>query len=59
VSSHHSGRVFRNRISATSIASLCDVITTVKKLTTNVQYGKNGSKYGGHDFTVGIEVLII
>jgi hypothetical protein len=23
-----------------------------------MQYGKNGNKYGGNDFTVGIEVLI-
>jgi hypothetical protein len=35
------------------------VRTTVKKLNTNMQYGKNGKKCGGHDFTVGIEVLII
>ena len=31
--------------------------STVKKLTTNMQYGKNGNKYGGHNFSVGIEVL--
>jgi hypothetical protein len=34
------------------------VITIVKKLATSMQCGKNGNKYGGHDFTVGIEVLI-